>query len=285
MTLGTLPVRWRARHLLRSTSGPAGSRGPATRSFRSFHRAPRTAHRAPLLAGLLVLLVFASAGLLPAQLGQGSSGLAAIDPLSTIEFPMTRATTNVRAYPDPRGEVVAVLSAGRRPEVLGRTADGAWLLVAFDPVEGEPGDASGWLPADRLDLPPARLETLEVLAPPEPPSRAAASEAPQSLPDLTLGSVYLLKDGRIALDIRNDGEGSLQDAKIPLLVTRASGETVGVLEVGPTTLAARGVATVITPIVVTSTGTYTLELDRQESIVEAARSNNSVTRLLVVGGG
>ena len=57
------------------------------------------------------------------------------------------------------------------------------------------------------------------------------------------------------------------------------------LEVGPATLAARGVATVVTPIVVTSTGTYTLELDRQESIVEVARTNNSVTRLLVVGGG
>ncbi len=135
-------------------------------------------------------------------------------------------------------------------------------------------------------MPPARLDALEVRAPPEaPPARARVFEAPQALPDLTVGAVYLLRDGRIALDIRNDGEGSLQDAKIPLLVTRASGETVGVLEVGPATLASRGVATVITPIVVTSTGTYTLELDRQESIVEAARTNNSVTRLLVVGGG
>jgi len=275
-------VRWGRRHLLGSALGPAGSRGPTTRLFKRPHGGTRSAHSAPLLAGLLVLIVFASPVALPESLGGAQSGPAVIDPLSTIETTETRAIANVRARPDPRGEVVAVLPARASPEVLGRTADGAWLMVA---VPGSAADAvRGWLPADRLDLPPDRRDALEVLALPESAPAAEAS-APTALPDLTLGAVFLMKDGRIALDIRNEGEGSLLDKKIPLLVTRASGETVGVLEVGPATLAARGVATVVTPIVVTSTGTYTLELDRQESIPEAARTNNSVTRLLVVGGG
>jgi hypothetical protein len=227
--------------------------------------------------------VFACAGLLPDQLGRAQP-FAVLDPLSTIDVPALRATANLRAYPDARGEVVAVVPAGRQPEVLGRTADGAWLLVALESLESGPG-TQGWLPANRLDLSSARLDALEVMALPEAPAPRDQASTNGALPDLALGSVYLLRDGRIALDIRNDGDGALHDAKIPLLVTRASGETIGVLEVGPATLGARGVATVITPIVVSSTGTYTLELDRQESIVEVARTNNSVTRLLVVGGG
>jgi Bacterial SH3 domain len=232
---------------------------------------------------LVVLAASALGALLAGRLSDPDFGaglrLATIDPLAGIDASVL-ATANVRSHPDPRGEVVAVLPAGRRPEVLGRTADGAWLRVALDRANP---DAGGWLPADRLDLPAWKHDALEVLATPEaPPARL---QAPAALPDLTLGAVYLLRDGRIALDIRNDGDGPLTDVRIPLLVTRASGETVGVLEVGPATLAARGVATVVTPIVVTATGTYTLELDRQESIVEVGRANNSVTRLLVVGGG
>jgi hypothetical protein len=203
---------------------------------------------------------------------------AAIDATSGLGA-ATFATTNVRDLPDPQGAVVAVLPAGRHPELLGRTADGTWLAIAF----GTTAEEHGWLPANRLDLPASQREALRVMVPPATsPSRASAAAA---LPDLTLGAVYLMRDGRIALDIRNDGEGTLRDTKIPLLVTRASGETVGVLEIGPATLGPRGIATIVTPIVVTSTGTYTLELDRQESITETVRTNNSVTRLLVVGGG
>jgi Bacterial SH3 domain len=273
--LGTLSPRV-PRRLLRWNAGPAGSRGLPTRALRTPHR---EAHRAPLIAGIVVLLAavtVTAAAALPGLFATSSIGLATLDPLSSIDAPAL-TTTNVRSHPDPRGEVVAVLAAGRRPEVLGRSADGGWLLVATT------GETRGWLPADRLDLPAWKRDALTVVAAPEsPPVRV---DAPAALPDITLGAVYLLKDGRIALDIRNDGDGALNDAKIPLLVTRASGETVGVLEIGPATLTARGVATVVTPIVVTATGTYTLELDRQESLTEVTRSNNSVTRLLVVGGG
>ncbi len=193
--------------------------------------------------------------------------------------PGLTATSNVRLLPETTAPVVAVLPGGGRPEVLGRLADSTWLLVAFGPGEGD----RGWLPADRLSLPPARLDATVALERPESPAVSAAP-APTGLPDLTVGAVFLMRDGHLALDIRNDGDGALTDARIPVLITRASGETVGVLEVGPTTLAPRGTATVVTPIVVSSTGTYTLQLDRQESILEAARTNNSATKLLVAGG-
>jgi hypothetical protein len=175
--------------------------------------------------------------------------------------------------------VVAVLPAGREPRVVGRLADGAWLLVVLGAPEGE----QGWLPADRLPLAPAQLEALAAVPAPQAP--AAAEAPPGALPDLAVASMFLMRDGHIALEIRNDGEGPLTDARIPVLITRASGETVGVLEVGPTTLPPRGTATVVTPVVVTSTGTYTLQLDRQESLVESVRTNNSTTKLLVAGGG
>lgn len=276
MKLGTLSALG-SRRLLGWEPGSAGSRGLKTRSFQTF---PDTAHRAPLISGMLVLAVLAAVTTVTAQPGRlrnttRASG-APVTASASIEAP-TVATSNVRAQPDARGAVVAVLPAGRQPQVLGRTADGAWLLVAAN------DGTQGWLPADRLDLPVAKRDQLEVVTATEAP--VGRTDGPVALPDLALGAVYLLKDGRIALEIRNEGGGPLNDTRIPLLVTRASGETVGVLEVGPATLAARGVATVVTPIVVTATGTYTLELDRQESIVEAARTNNSVTRLFVVGGG
>jgi hypothetical protein len=231
---------------------------------------------------LLVVAVSAAAPLLG-----GGLRFAQISPAfelepSTVLGAATRVTANVRAQPDSRGEVVAVLPAGRRPELLGRSEDGAWIAIAF----GGEAPARGWVPADRLDLAAHARDALPVMAATAvSPLRDSGSEASGALPDLAFGAVFLTRDGRIALDIRNNGEGTIENVKIPLLVTRASGETIGVLEVGPATLGPHGVATVVTPIVVTSTGTYTLELDRQESIVDAVRSNNSVTRLLVAGGG
>jgi hypothetical protein len=153
------------------------------------------------------------------------------------------------------------------------------LPVAYGPTEAD----RGWLPAT-VRAAACGPDALVALPAPDAPAGPTESVS-TALPDLTVGSVFLMRDGRLALDIRNDGDGPLTDAKIPLLVTRASGETVGVLEVGPTTLGPRGTATVVTPIVVSATGTYTLQLDRQESIIEAARTNNSATRLLVAGGG
>lgn len=268
-----MPLRPPRSRLVRWESGPAGSQGAETTT--SLPRYVPGAHRAPLTAGALVLLLAALVA---------ASGSLWVEPSSvpaaSSSEPTLATTVNVRALPDATAPVVAVLAAGRAPRVTGRLADGSWLLVAFGPTEGE----RGWLPADRMALEPRSLEALMTLEPPAPP-QATEVAAPSGLPDLVVGAVFLMRDGHIALDIRNDGDGALTDARIPVLITRASGETVGVLEVGPTTLAPQGTATVVTPVVVTSTGTYTLQLDRQESIIESARTNNSATKLLVAGGG
>lgn len=50
------------------------------------------------------------------------------------------AGANLRANPDENADLVAALITGQRVQVVGRTADGAWLRVA---VEG--GELSGWV--------------------------------------------------------------------------------------------------------------------------------------------
>lgn len=239
-------------------------------------------HGASLRAGLLVLFVAGAvtlgAPLLRAPLEPARSDRPTSD--ATPRTPAITSTSNVRARPEAAAPVVAILAVGRTPEVVGRLADSSWLLVQTGPSEAD----RGWLPANRLPLGPARLEAVAVVHPADTPV-ASAPGAAGGLPDLVVASVFLMRDGHIALEIRNDGDGPLTDARIPVLVTRASGETVGVLEVGPTTLPPRGTATVVTPVIVTTTGTYTLQLDRQESIAESARDNNGATRLLVAGGG
>ncbi|MEZ4501621.1 MAG: SH3 domain-containing protein [Dehalococcoidia bacterium] len=193
------------------------------------------------------------------------------------------STSNVRLRPDPSAEVVAIVPAGHAVELLARAPSGEWLRVAYPPAS----TVQGWVPANRLESAPAEVAAL--------PEAAASSEvsastsesttagpAPRDLPDLVITDVFLLQDGRMSVDIRNEGPGTLIDTAIPLHVTRASGEIVGVLEVGPTTLVAGASATAVTPIVVPSTGTYLLQLDRQDVIHEAVETNNGYSALLVV---
>lgn len=300
---GTIPVRppvRRAgvRHQLDSTAGVAGSRGTTTTTLqvtdtagasRLLPAAPSTSHVGTIArrtgragvaprAGLFVIFLAGALALAAPLLRPVEPPAAVSEPQSRL--PAVVTTSNVRARPEAGAAIVAILPAGRTPAVLGRLADSSWLLVQAGPTEAE----QGWLPADRLPLSEAQRESVTVAQPAEA-SAPAAQPAPAGLPDLVIASVFLMKDGHIALEIRNDGEGPLTEARVPVLVTRASGETVGVLEVGPTTLPPRGTATVVTPVIVLNTGTYTLQLDRQESINEARRDNNGATRLLVAGGG
>ncbi|MCC6238166.1 MAG: SH3 domain-containing protein [Dehalococcoidia bacterium] len=238
---------------------------------------PRRTRHTPVRSGLLVVIL-AGAITLGAPLLRPTA-----EPPTASEAPRTRpavaTTSNVRARPEAGAPVVAVLPGGHTLEVVGRLPDSSWLLVQTGPTEAD----RGWLPADRLALSETQRNELAVAAPAE--AAPGRESTPAGLPDLVIASVFLMRDGHIALEIRNDGDGPLTEAKVPVLVTRASGETVGVLEVGPTTLPPRGTATVVTPVIVLNTGTYTLQLDRQESINEVRRDNNGATRLLVAGGG
>jgi hypothetical protein len=189
-------------------------------------------------------------------------------------------TSNVRARPDPGAEVVAVLPEGRRTALLGQTMDGAWLRVSYPVDDG----VQGWLPASRVALPPEVVAQLPQLdAGPPPP--ATPTPVGERMPDLVIAGASLLQDGRLSVEIANRGNAPLLNASIPLHVSRASGEILGVLEVGPTSLAPGGSATVVTPVVVVQTGTIQLYVDRAGEIDESNRGNNFHSILLVAGGG
>lgn len=270
------------KRLIQSQPGMAGPGG-----------APTKRHvRPPVLAGATIVLVAGFAIVMISAFDHRSgSGLpapvAGVAVLPVEAGPDTvevYATSNVRAAPEATAEIVAIVPGGRPAEAIGRTADGQWVRVAY------PAGSTirGWLPASRVSIDREALDRLPADAPlPSAPAVTAETAAPtaDALPDLTISDVFLLQDGRLAIDIRNVGGGGLINTEVPLTVTKVSGELLGVLRIGPTTLGPGGSATVVTPIIVSETGSYRLELDRPDEIRESQEFNNSYSVLLVVGGG
>jgi len=193
-------------------------------------------------------------------------------------------TTNLRAEPDRFAEVVAILPGEREVRTLGRTSDGAWVSLAYPPDS----PTTGWVPAPALRINDATLERLPVLvtiAAPAPDAAGDGAPTAEQLPDLLIADAFLLQDGRLAVGIRNIGEASLVETLVPLIVSKAAGEILGVLRIGPTTLAPGASATVVTPVMVSETGRYLLQLDHSDEIRESGEFNNSYTTLLIAGGG
>ena len=81
------------------------------------------------------------------------------------------------------------------------------------------------------------------------------------------------------------GDASIVETFVPLNVSKASGEILGVLRIGPTTLAPGASATVLTPVVISETGNYILELDRFDEVRESDEFNNTFTTLLIASRG
>lgn len=186
------------------------------------------------------------------------------------------ATANVYAWPDRAADVLAILPAGGTASLHGRSEDGAWLLVAY-PAGGA---ARGWVRALALGLGEEAVTAL-----PAATATAAAGGAPRddlrALPDIVPTEALLLQGGRLAVGLRNLGAAPVRDASIALHVSTLAGELVGVLRIGPTTLAPGGAATIITPLVIDAPGSYRLELDPANEIAESQDGNNSLQALLV----
>ena len=106
----------------------------------------------------------------------------------------------------------------------------------------------------------------------------------EALPDLAVATAFLLPNGRLTMSLRNGGSAPLENQKISLQISSAEGEILGVLEIGPTSLAPGAVATVVTPVTVLRTGVYVLELDRTNTIAESSEFNNRFSQLLVAPG-
>jgi len=119
-------------------------------------------------------------------------------------------------------------------------------------------------------------------APPPPEGLPLAGD--ERLPDLTVAEAFLLEDGRLAMSIRSDGPGPLIATTVPVRVTRAEGDILGVLQIGPTTLLAGARATVVTPVVVREPGSYEIVLDATKQSDEAQEFNNAFRALLIPKG-
>ncbi len=240
------------------------------------------------MAALVIALIAASEGSADDRsvaLTASPSPSAEAGASNTGDVSVRAATTaNVRAEPSRFAEVVAILPRDREARALGRTSDSAWVRIAYPP------DAStgGWVRADALQLLAGAVDDLRVLvtvSPAPPPTDGGAVAGGEELPDLIIVDAFLLRDGRLAVSIRNVGDAPLIEAFVPLNVSKSAGDILGVLRIGPTTLAPGASATVVTPVVVKETGSYLLELDRSDEIRESHEFNNTYTTLLIAGGG
>lgn len=202
------------KRLIQSQPGMAGPGG-----------APTKRHvRPPVLAGATIVLVAGFAIVMISAFDHRSgSGLpapvAGVAVLPVEAGPDTvevYATSNVRAAPEATAEIVAIVPGGRPAEAIGRTADGQWVRVAY------PAGSTirGWLPASRVVIDREALDRLPADAPlPSAPAVTAETAAPtaDALPDLTISDVFLLQDGRLAIDIRNVGGGGLINTEVPTI--------------------------------------------------------------------
>ena len=187
------------------------------------------------------------------------------------------ATTNVYASPDRSSGLVAILPSGEPAAATGRSSDGTWLRVVSPPQSR----LAGWAPAGVLGGEQRALAALPAVTTETPATARRAPQPAERLPDLVVAEAYLLDDGRLALGILNSGSAPLVEIVVPLRISKAEGDLVGVLHVGPTTLGPGGRATVVTPLVISEPGSYRIVIDAANEIVESQESNNSLAALLI----
>lgn len=150
----------------------------------------------------------------------GSDGDTTVD----TEPTGLRTSSSLRELPAQASREIAVLDAGTEVTALGRSEDGAWVLVE---VLGRDDVAAGWLSASSMEglVDVAALSVFvgppNVAGPTEQASPNAA--APTASPDIANLVVQVLtsRDNRLAVILGNEGNAPI-DVPITLLVEGGS---------------------------------------------------------------
>ena len=243
--------------------------------------------RAPMLAGLAIILIAAIAVTAVVALDQDGdpdeqTAIATpADPFEGLTGVLARAvlTTNLHATPGRQSDILAIVPTQQLTRVTGRSADGEWLRLAY-PADS---DLTGWAPRASFEVERGDLATVAVAAigaPDDPGGGVVPSPEDDPLPDLAVIDAFLLPNGSLTLVVENVGTGRFIGT-IGLQVTSGSGELLGVLDTQETSLLPNRTATVDTGLVITTTGSYLIELDRLDRIEEASEFNNA-TRVFLV---
>lgn len=185
-------------------------------------------------------------------------------------------TANLYASPDRAADVIAVVPAGQRASLDGRTADLEWVRVAYPAGRSTPEAAQGWLHASAVRVDPVTLAAAPVVAAPSPTPAAGG-------PDLALAAVMLIDGKQFAVTVRNVGDAPSAETVMTLDVTRAEGDVIGHLTIEPASLGAGQSATVVTPLAIQRPGTYRVVLDPGKGAKDARAENNRREVILIPG--
>jgi len=245
--------------------------------------------RAPAVFGFAIVLIAAATlaviVLIDRARGAGSDYVAASEatalPLEGVTV-SPALTTNMRAAPDRRAELIAIIPGERIALVTGQTPDRAWLRVIY-PIGSR---LEGWVPAANV-VPrsgdPATVAVIDVAAP-DDASPASTTDTPPTgggtAPDLQVTNAFVAPNGTLTIRVANAGRGEF-DAPTSLRVTSAAGEVIGVVDIERTRLLPGRSATVNTQITIRRTGEYVLEVDWLDDVKESNEFDNTFRALLV----
>ena len=241
--------------------------------------------RAPLITGFAIVVIAAAVVAIIVALDRADDGNTQNVTIPTataipIQGVVAHAvlTTNLRVAPGRQSDIVAIVPTAQLTRVTGRSADGAWLRVAY-PATSE---LTGWAARANFEVLTGDLATVAVASAGVSVSdpSASATSISNPLPDLELVDAYLLRNGNLTVVVENVGTSTFSGI-IGLQVTTGGGELLGVFDIQETTLLPHRIATVQTDLSIEATGSYLIELDRLDRIEELSEFNNTSRVFLV----
>jgi hypothetical protein len=217
-----------------------------------------------------------------------SSNIVRAPALAPTASPAIRsaATADVRTLPSEEARILGTLRRGQELDIVGRSSDGAWIAIAYPPGSAQ----HGWIAASVVDHPeqvriaptvtpaPFRASTPpdqrlpEATTSPSPGPRAPTVVVPQ--PDLVVGNVDLLGDGRLLVNVRNQGAAPVDGRAIEVALASANGQILGLAGAGTSHLGPGESVAIIIPYAITQPMGIRILVDPNGRIAESARGND-----------